>query len=288
MQLIRLWTLIILTRLSQIQIQFHLKNHHLLINRTVINMKIKNEKLIAIALFCIFIFTGSASAAVDFPEDEAGISAYVKATSSIDLNDAKSVFATIERETSNYIIGTVALDQHTEEQYPHVYVSTDGWIVAYYPNDRPSSWLLPWADYAGGPISSTTLSEALGIVASAVGGTTTGLKYYDFRYPDASKMMIIIESEKGGTNFFEVTIPTNFLTYAVDWSHYNIIHSTYDHNPKSSYGYLNDVQFSAIGSTGAHYGSFTGQFENGIEQTIKILAQAYSTGRIGLVLEYAE
>jgi len=248
-------------------------------------MKIRNEKLIAIALLCIFIFAGSASAAVDFPEDEAGISAYVKATTSADLNDVKPILTTIERETSNYIIGTVALDQHTEEQYPHVYISTDGWIVAYYPNDRPSSWLLPWAEYAGGPISSTTLSKAVGIAAVAVGGTTTGLKYYDFRYPDASKMMIIIESEKGGTNFFKVTIPTNFLNYAVDWSHYNIIHS---YKSITSYGYLNDVQFSAIGSNGAHYGSFTGQFENGIEQTLKISAQGHSTGRIGLVLEYEE
>ena len=246
-------------------------------------MKIRNEKLIAIALLCIFLFAGSASAAVDFPEDEAGISAYVKATSSVDLNDAKSVFATIERETSDYIIGTVALDQHTEEQYPHVYVSTDGWIVAYYPDDRPSSWLLPWADYAGGPISSTTLSEALGIVASAVGGTTTGLKYYDFRYPDASKMMIIVESESNGENFFKVKIPTSFLTYAIDWSHYNIPSGT---NPWSS-GYLNDAKFSAIGSNSANYGSFSGQFENGIEQTLKI-STGGGTGRIGLVLEYAK
>ncbi|MBW2737227.1 MAG: histidine phosphatase family protein, partial [Deltaproteobacteria bacterium] len=37
-----------------------------------------------------------------------------------------------------------------EEQYPHVYVSTDGWVVAYYPKERPSGWILPWADYSGG------------------------------------------------------------------------------------------------------------------------------------------
>ena len=83
--------------------------------------------LLGIAL----LFAGSACAAVDFPEDEAGISAYVHAKSSVNLNDAKPAFATIERETDHYIIGTVALSKHTEEQYPHVYVSTDGWVVAY-------------------------------------------------------------------------------------------------------------------------------------------------------------
>ena len=239
--------------------------------------------LLGIAL----LFAGSACAAVDFPADEAGISAYVKAMDSVDLNDAKGAFASIERETSDYIIGTVALSLHTEEQYPHVYVSTDGWVVAYYPKNRPSSWILPWADYGGGEISSTTLSKAAGVVCDQIGGTTTGIEYYDFRHENASKMMIIVESERGGTNFFKVTIPTSFATYAVDWSHYNIDHGDSYHD--YSRAYLNEVQCSYIdGATRANYGSFLGQFENGIEHTVKVSSDSVATGRIGLVLEYAE
>jgi hypothetical protein len=232
------------------------------------------------------LFAGSACAAVDFPADEAGISAYVNAMDSVNLNDAKGAFASIERETSDYIIGTVALSLHTEEEYPHVYVSTDGWVVAYYPNDRPSSWMLPWADYAGGEISSTTLSKAVGIVATAVGGTADGLKYYDFRYPDASKMMIILESTTG-TNFFKVTVPTTFSTYAVDWSHYASTDSSYYHG--SSNVYLDGgSSFSYLGGgTNWAYGSLLGQFDNGVEHEIKLTAYK-GTGRIGLVLEYAE
>ena len=247
-------------------------------------MSKRNTLRLSVLLLCMFLLAGSASAAVDFPEDEAGISAYVKASSSIDLNDTKSAFASIERETADYIIGTVALAQHTEEQYPHVYVSTDGWIVAYYPKDRESSWILPWADYAGGALSSTTLSKAVGTVATAVGGTTNGLKYYDFRYPDATKMVIIMESITSGTNFFKVTIPTTFSTYAVDWSHYNYHPSSYDYGRL----YLNDVQVSLIQSTARKYGSFMGQFDNGIEHTVKITAESAATSRVGLVLEYAE
>ena len=241
-----------------------------------------------VALFGIaLLFAGSACAAVDFPADEAGISAYVHAKSSVNLNDAKPAFATIERETDDYIIGTVVLAKHTEEQYPHVYVSTDGWVVAYYPNDRPSSWILPWADYSGGEISSTTLSKAAGIVCTQIGGTTTGLKYYDFRYEDASKMMIIVESKRNGANFFKVTIPTSFATYAVDWSHYNDDHGDNYHD--HSYAYLNDVKCSSIdGGDRANYGSFSGQFGNGIEHTVKVSVASEATGRIGLVLEYAD
>lgn len=246
-------------------------------------MKMRSKMIISVAFLCMFLLAGSASAAVDFPADEAGISAYVKASASIDLNDTKSAFASIERETADYIIGTVALTYHSEEEYPHVYVSTDGWIVAYYPDDRPSSWIFPWADYAGGALSSTTLSKAVGTVATAVGGTTNGLKYYDFRYPDATNMMIILESTTT-TEFFKVTIPTSFSTFAVDWSHYNYHPSSYD----DSRLYLNDVQVSHIGSTDANYGSFMGQFDNGIEHTVKVVDESDGLGRVGLVLEYAE
>ena len=247
-------------------------------------MTMRYKIIISVAFICMFLLAGSASAAVDFPADEAGIAAYVKASTSIDLNDTKSAFASIERETEDYIIGTVALAQHTEEQYPHVYVSTDGWIVAYYPKDRESSWILPWADYAGGALSSTTLSKAVGNVATSVGGTTNGLKYYDFRYPDATKMVIIMESITSGTNFFKVTIPTTFSTYAVDWSHYNYHPSSYDFGRL----YLNDVQVSFITSTATNYGSFMGQFDNGIEHTVEVTAESAATSRVGLVLEYAE
>jgi hypothetical protein len=251
-------------------------------------MNKRNIILILVSILCMCILAGSVTAAVDFPADEAGISAYVKASSGIDLNDTKSAFASIERETTDYIIGTVALSYHTEEEYPHVYVSTDGWIVAYYPDDRPSSWIFPWADYAGDALSSTTLSKAVGIVAISVGGTTNGLKYYDFRYQDATKMMIVLESVSSGTDYLYVTIPTTFSTYAVDWSHYaSTVYSgagygwskTYldGGNPFSSFG---------VGTYWA-YGSLLGQFDNGVEHEIKITTDR-GTGRIGLVLEYAE
>ena len=251
-------------------------------------MIMRSKIIISVALLCMFLLAGSASAAVDFPADEAGIAAYVKASTSIDLNDTKSAFASIERETADYIIGTVALTYHSEQEYPHVYVNTDGWIVAYYPDDRPSSWIFPWADYAGGALSSTTLSKAVGTVTTAVGGTTNGLKYYDFRYPDATNMMIIIESVTSSTDYFYVTIPTTFSTYAVDWSHYAATTPSTLYSGQS-HVYLNEgTSFSSFGrGTFWEYGSLLGQFSNGIEHSIKIYTNL-GTGRIGLVLEYAE
>ena len=249
-------------------------------------MGIRSKILVSVALFGILflLFTGSASAAVDFPADEAGISAYVKAKTSIpNLNVVKPALATIEREniTAGYIIGTVAMDYHTEEQYPHVYVSTDGWVVAYYPRERSSGWLLPWYYYSGGQISTTTLKEAAQIVCDQIGGSTENLKYYDFRHPDATKMMIIVESATGGidTNYFKVTIPSNFTTYRVDWS----THCNDDFDVM-----LDGTYFSTSRNT-RQYGSFdpSTEFANGIEHKIS-LTRVDSLGRIGLVLEYAE
>jgi hypothetical protein len=255
-------------------------------------MGIKNKLLVCGALlgFLFLACAESASAAVDFPADEAGISAYVRANESINLSDVKPVFATIEREdtTAGYIIGTVAMSLHSEEQYPHLYVSTDGWVVAYYPNDRPSSWLLPWAYYSGGPITTTTLNEAVKIVCDEINGSATGLKYYDFRHPDATQMMIIVESTTG-SNWFNIYIPTTFTTYRVDWSHYCYdCYYMYGYYP--SRAYLDGSLISDIRGTNVYkYDSFnlSTQFPNGEEHQISITAER-DTPRIGLVLEYAE
>ncbi len=254
-------------------------------------MELKNKILMCMALFGILflLFTGSASAAVDFPSDEAGISAYVKAKSSINMISVKPALATIERETDDYIIGTVAMSGHSEEQYPHVYVSTDGWVVAYYLRDISSGWLLPWYYYSGGPISTTTLKEVVAEVCTQIGGTTTGLKYYDFRHPNATKMMIIIESTTG-TNFFTVTIPTDFTVYRVDWSHWCSVCSEYKKSHRSDV-YLDGSSFNTISDCNNCFscGSFAPsvEFINGIEHKIEITTSK-DTPIIGLVIEYEE
>lgn len=252
-------------------------------------MKPKLLVFFALSGVLFLLCAGSASAAVDFPADEAGISAWVKAKSSVNLDTAKPAFATIERETSDYIIGTVAMSGHTEQQYPHVYVSTVGWVVAYYPTERNLGWLLPWYYYSGGPVSTTTLKEAALIVCNQIGGTTEGLKYYDFRYPDATKMMIIVESTTG-TEWYTVRIPSEFTVYRVDWSHWcaDCYRSGYNYR---SYVYLdgvlnfNTLHCDSCFSTGSFDPST--QFANDQDHEIKITANA-DTPRIGLVIEYAE
>jgi hypothetical protein len=257
-------------------------------------MRIKNKLLVCVALlgFLFLTFTGSASAAEHFPTTEAGISAYVKAAASIpNLDVVKPCLTTIiqENKTAGYIIGTVAMSSHTEEEYPHVYVSTDGWVVAYYPNDRPSSWLVPWVSYPGsGPITTTTLKEAIEKVIPCIGGTTVGLKYYDFRYPDATKMMIITEPTTG-SEWFKLTIPSIYTLYRVDWIHWcKDCYQKYESH--SSSASLEGTAFSTLSNCDncKHYGSFDPEgFTKGVPHTIQITTSR-DTPCVSLVLEYAE
>lgn len=96
-----------------------------------------------------------------FPADEAGISAYVNVGQSIDLGKVKSAFRGIEAEGDTYVIGIMELTGLPEEEFPHMYVSQDGWVLAYYSKFAPSSRIMQWYGYEGGAITTTTLQDAI-------------------------------------------------------------------------------------------------------------------------------
>ena len=85
---------------------------------------------------------GAAQEGTAFLEDEAGVSAYVNTSQSIDLSKAESCYRTIEYKCDDYIIGSVELPDLPEDEDVHVYVSADGWIVAYYLKDEPASKIM--------------------------------------------------------------------------------------------------------------------------------------------------
>lgn len=239
---------------------------------------------ILLAGFFVLLLAGTATAADYFPADEAGISAWVKAKESIDLDAVKPVLDTIQEETSDHIIGTVALDFYSETEHPSVYVSKDGYIVAYYPKDYPSSLIFPWYDYAGGSILSTTLEDAIREVCDEITGECQNIAYYDFKYPKATKMMILIESTSTSDTWFGVEVPSNYTTYRVDWSHYcDGCGATWN------YAKLDGTTFSSVKYNRYNYGSFKPyvDFPNGVEHSIDLTRNS-GTPRVGLVLLYAE
>ena len=162
-----------------------------------------------------------------FPSDEAGISAYVNVGQNIDLAKAKNAMRGIQAEGSNYVIGIMELPGLPEEAFPHIYVSSDGWILAYYSKFAPSSWIFQWYGYNGGVIGTTTLQDTISRICPAIGinfsqiGSDIG--YYHFKYPEATKLLMAVEwatNDGIDVNTLTFSIPYGTTLYEGSWAHY--------------------------------------------------------------------
>jgi hypothetical protein len=167
-----------------------------------------------------------------FPVGEAGIAAYVKLDSVTieDLTEALNHYYTREKQTETYVIGTVEVVNKFWKNYPHLYISLDGWMVAYYLKDEEASKIMQWKDYTPGSITTTTLKDVIDFMAESIGVTySTEVKYYNFEFPEANKMTLIAETLPQSTlgyckNGFSVTVPgtlyeASYSIYAVHWGY---------------------------------------------------------------------
>ena len=169
-----------------------------------------------------------------FPGSEAGISAHIKVDQVVDLAKAMACFRGIQAEGADYIIGIVELAGLPEELWPHLYVNTDGWFLAYYSKYDSASKLMPWNGYEGGPVTTTTLRDALAKfttelfasmqIAYSFSSVDASLSYYDFRYPEA-KAFVLAADVAGNTvseDSLRYAIPSSAMIYEGSWAHYAI------------------------------------------------------------------
>ncbi len=166
----------------------------------------------------------SRDGSTSFLHQEAGMSAYAQLTGTIDLAKAKSAMRTVEKETSEYVIGSVALTGYDDSHDVHVYVDKAGWIIAYYPAAEKASKIINWISYASsGSFLDTKVRVALSKVCEQMLQFPSTIKYYDFRYPDATKMMIVADKElsEKSTETFRIKVPSNIPVYSRTWSFYN-------------------------------------------------------------------
>lgn len=147
-------------------------------------------------------------------DSEAGISAYFKSPTAINLTNASTACRTIESLTSDYLICSVPVANHAEHFDTHVYVNKNGWVLAYYLNTDPLSKII---DVYNKTINSTKLTSVLGTVAAAAGVAFAGETYYDFRYPDAGKMLFVAEDDVNGNDFI-ITLPSSYAYYYRGWA----------------------------------------------------------------------
>jgi hypothetical protein len=109
-----------------------------------------------------------------FPENKAGISAYINTNQTIDIEKIKTIFPEVVEVGDNYIIGITPIPDYGGNIGVHVYADTDGWVVAYIGNDEPASMIMQWgtAD-VNNPIittiTTTILEDALHKAGDAAG-----------------------------------------------------------------------------------------------------------------------
>lgn len=163
------------------------------------------------------------TAGLKFPMNEVGISAYVNMGTAIDLAKAQALLSVPEDVTDTYVIGTVPLTGNTEDMWPHVYISKDGWLMAYYPASEPSSKLFQWYGYQGGTVNTTTLRDVLISLATNLhldlSKTEAGTSYFHFQYPDATKLIIAVDTVSGSDEF-RYTVPSGVALYDAAWTHH--------------------------------------------------------------------
>jgi len=147
-----------------------------------------------------------------FLEKEAGICAYVKANKTLDINRAKSYFRTIEKEGPDFVVGSVPIPGYDTPEDAHMFIHKDGWIIAYYSKDEPVAKIIDWRSYQPGKVV-TKLYQALANVAGGLGVSLTNVKYYHYAYPEANKLMIIVDRDS-----FKITIPGEIPIYEVNAS----------------------------------------------------------------------
>lgn len=142
--------------------------------------------------------------------DEAGMAAYAKSPSAITLSRVTPLFTGgIEVQTSDYIIGLVPLTGYLAHWNVHVLVHKNGWVMAWYHKDWPAINILDTRAATFG--TSTKLSLALTAVGGRIGQALTPT-YYDFAFPDATKLLMINKMRASGSTV-RISLPASFLYY---------------------------------------------------------------------------
>lgn len=160
-------------------------------------------------------------------QNEAGIAAYYDAATTVNLSLAKNAFRTIDLETNDYILGSVSPTGFTESEDVHVYVSSDGWFLAYYLAADPAAKSIDMVKFvdSGYTAIQTKQETVMELVATEAGIVLGTPGYYDFRNPNANEMLLVAENDGGpGNQSFTLNIPISIIVY--ERSYYGILFDT--------------------------------------------------------------
>jgi hypothetical protein len=148
---------------------------------------------------------------------EAGIAAYYQAPQPVNLSQIRGLFHTIEIETGDYLLGTITPPSNWEDYDVHVYIHKSGWMLAYYLRDAETARLFDWQTYTD-TMTPTRFQAVLNHVATTLAMPTPTLTYYDFRYPNATNLLLAIEDTTATSGEESFTLlDTEFRYFERSW-----------------------------------------------------------------------
>jgi hypothetical protein len=245
-------------------------------------------------------FAQSITMGTTFLEQQAGIAIYLDAGQPLNLNVAQSKLHIAEYNTSTYVVGSISIPTNPSGELPttedaHCFVHKEGWIVVYYGNSEPTSKIIDWNWWSGGQLAASMnkLQAGLEKMGTALGLTLTNVranaKYYDFRYPSATKFLLVIKTQtNAGTSSFNIELPDSFTFYHESWSHYAQVRGG-GYNPPQ----VLQIDGTGIDSTveaGTYYGELTSPLIKDTVHTVSVVV-GYAYGGLNggcIVLEYKE
>jgi len=228
-----------------------------------------------------------------FLGQEAGVTAYTNLGVAIDLSVARTGFKTIEQETADYIVGSIALPDLPETEDVHCFVHSDGWIVTYYLAAEPASKIIGWVYSIPGNLV-TKLKVGIDEMCTTLETTAEEIGYYDFHYPLANRLMVITDcAASTDPDSFNLKIPGGFTMYERSWSHYAVLPSCSSMVTEDSFFRLNGNLIDQLTEPGGtHQGTLTfGQLGPDIFHTASVDIELSCGGTqacIGIVLVYFE
>ena len=110
----------------------------------------------------------------------------------------------------------MAVPDNWEEFDVHVYIHKAGWVLAYYLKDEPVIRIFDWLTY-NQVMNPTRFQSVLNRVTTTLNLPDPMLTYYDFRYPNTTNLLLVLENAGNNiTDSFGI-LGTDFIYYEADW-----------------------------------------------------------------------
>jgi len=161
-----------------------------------------------------------------FPADKAGIAAYVKVSEQIDVNRLSPIFREVREVGDNYIIGIIPIDDIGGIIDVYLYADRDGWFVTYLPKTEPAATIMQWLSISDihNPVitnlNRTILTDALDQAENLLLLVFPDVKYYHFKYANATKITLFLKTVSQGSDVVQFKIPQNYTLFESSFYHY--------------------------------------------------------------------